>query len=94
MRLHVARFTRSIQFNAEELLESSTTFKVSHRMLSALEAAYTWNEPAQLTVIKDLNSGAAVSQIRVKRYSRLCLYPFISINFEDANIAVKKVSSY
>lgn len=28
-------------------------------MLSALEAAHAWQEPSQLTVIKDLNSGAS-----------------------------------
>ena len=33
--------------------------QVSHRMLSALEAAHAWQEPSQLTVIKDLNSGAS-----------------------------------
>ncbi|CAJ1349510.1 unnamed protein product [Effrenium voratum] len=51
------RFTRNIKFSAEELLDTAATFKVSHRMLSALEAAHGWQEPSQLTVIKDLNSG-------------------------------------
>ncbi|CAK9005532.1 unnamed protein product [Durusdinium trenchii] len=51
------RFTRNAKFTADELLDTAATFKVSHRMLSALEAAYAWNEPSQLTVIKDLNSG-------------------------------------
>lgn len=51
------RFTRNAKLTAEELLDTAATFKVSHRMLSALEAAYAWHEPSQLTVIKDLNSG-------------------------------------
>jgi len=51
------RFTRNAKFTADELLETAATFKVSHRMLSALEAAHAWQEPSQLTVIKDLNSG-------------------------------------
>ena len=32
-------------------------------MLSALEAAYAWNEPSQLTVIKDLNSGGRADNL-------------------------------
>lgn len=51
------RFSRNAKFTADELLETAATFKVSHRMLSALEAAHAWHEPSQLTVIKDLNSG-------------------------------------
>lgn len=35
--------------------------QVSHRMLSALEAAYGWPGESQLTVVKDLNSGDPVA---------------------------------
>jgi len=35
--------------------------QVSHRMLSALEAAYGWRGESQLTVVKDLNSGDPVA---------------------------------
>lgn len=51
------KFAHSCPYNAEELLRAAASFKVSHRMLSALEAAYSWEEDVQLLVIKDLNSG-------------------------------------
>lgn len=51
------RFGRASKYEAEELLRLATTFKVSHRMLSALEAAYSWEDDVQLLVAKDLNSG-------------------------------------
>lgn len=41
----------------EELLRAAASFKVSHRMLSALEAAYGWEEDVQLLVVKDLDDG-------------------------------------
>ncbi|OLP83334.1 GTPase-activating protein GYP5 [Symbiodinium microadriaticum] len=55
------RFTRNAKFTAKELLDTAATFKVSHRMLSALEAAYGWPGESQLTVVKDLNSGDPVA---------------------------------
>lgn len=51
------KFTRTRDYDAEELLATASSFKVSHRMLSALEAAYNWEDDVQLLVIKDLNSG-------------------------------------
>ncbi|CAK0809653.1 unnamed protein product, partial [Prorocentrum cordatum] len=51
------RFTHERSYDAEELLALAASFKVSHRMLSALEAAYNWEDDVQLLVIKDLNSG-------------------------------------
>merc|ERR1712039_326880 len=51
------RFTRTNTYQAEDLLQVASSFKVSHRMLSALEAAYDWEEDVQLLVIKDLDSG-------------------------------------
>merc|ERR1711920_222861 len=51
------KFTRTSVYNAKDLLYVASTFKVSHRMLSALEAAYDWEEDVQLLVIKDLDSG-------------------------------------
>lgn len=51
------KFAQDCKYDAEELLRSAAAFKVSHRMLSALEAAYNWEDDVQLLVIKDLNSG-------------------------------------
>jgi len=51
------RFSRTRTYEANELLQSADTFLVSHRMLSALEAAYSWEGEVQLFVAKDLNSG-------------------------------------
>lgn len=64
-------------------------------MLSALEAAYTWNEPAQLTVIKDLNSGAAVLLSNLGEVYVCIIY--ISIGYiinmiNDVDMMIKKVS--
>ncbi|CAJ1350383.1 unnamed protein product [Effrenium voratum] len=50
------KFTQARTYNATDLLRTASSFKVSHRLLSALEAAYSWEEDAQLTVIKDLNT--------------------------------------
>eukprot|EP00405_Crypthecodinium_cohnii_P054367 CAMPEP_0206614146 /NCGR_PEP_ID=MMETSP0325_2-20121206/57180_1 /ASSEMBLY_ACC=CAM_ASM_000347 /TAXON_ID=2866 /ORGANISM="Crypthecodinium cohnii, Strain Seligo" /LENGTH=315 /DNA_ID=CAMNT_0054134511 /DNA_START=1 /DNA_END=944 /DNA_ORIENTATION=- len=51
------KFGKNCPYKGEELLEHASTFKVSHRMLSALEAAYNWDDDVQLIVVKDLNSG-------------------------------------
>lgn len=57
---YLKKFTHNCPYSTEELLEAAASFKVSHRMLSALEAAYSWEDKendVQLLVIKDLNSG-------------------------------------
>ncbi|CAE7544677.1 Evi5 [Symbiodinium pilosum] len=51
------KFAQTRNPQSEGLLKTASSFKVSHRLLSALEAAYSWEEDAQLTVIKDLNNG-------------------------------------
>jgi len=51
------KLARSNKWRAEELLKMAVSFRVSHRMLSALEAAYGWEGEVQLFVAKDLNSG-------------------------------------
>jgi hypothetical protein len=51
------KLARANDYTAEELLQRAATFRVSHRMLSALEAAYSWQGEVQLFVAKDLNSG-------------------------------------
>jgi len=51
------KFARTSKYDAEELLASAASFKVSHRMLSALEAAYNWEDDVQLLVVKDLDNG-------------------------------------
>merc|ERR1712066_479413 len=51
------KVARSNSYTAEELLQKAASFRVSHRMLSALEAAYSWEGEVQLFVAKDLNSG-------------------------------------
>lgn len=51
------KFGRITHMDADTLLRSASTFKVSHRMLSALEAAYEWEDDVKLMIIKDLNSG-------------------------------------
>lgn len=55
--MHLRKFAKSCPYDAEQLLNAAASFKVSHRMLSALEAAYNWEDDVQLLVIKDLNSG-------------------------------------
>lgn len=50
-------FAGKCPLGADALLDAAASFKVSHRMLSALEAAYNWEQDAQLLVVKDLNSG-------------------------------------
>jgi len=54
---YLKKFTRTRECDAEKLLETAASFKVSHRMLSALEAAYNWEDDVQLLVIKDLDNG-------------------------------------
>lgn len=54
---YLRTFASNCNYSAEELLESASSFKVSHRMLSALEAAYGWDDNAELLVVRDLNSG-------------------------------------
>jgi len=54
---YLKRFTRTRKVEAEDLLASAASFQVSHRMLSALEAAYSWEGEVQFFVVKDLNSG-------------------------------------
>lgn len=51
------KFARTKQFDAEELLDTASSFEVSHQMLSALEASYSWTYEVQLIVVKDLNTG-------------------------------------
>lgn len=51
------KVARANSWTAEELLKMAASFRVSHRMLSALEAAYSWEGEVQLFVAKDLNSG-------------------------------------
>jgi len=51
------KLARSNNWSAQELLDVAVTFRVSHRMLSALEAAYSWEGEVMLLVAKDLNSG-------------------------------------
>jgi len=51
------KLARANSWSAEELLKMAASFRVSHRMLSALEAAYSWEGEVQLFVAKDLNSG-------------------------------------
>jgi len=51
------KLARSNTWTAEELLKMAASFRVSHRMVSALEAAYSWEGDVQLFVAKDLNSG-------------------------------------
>jgi len=58
------RFPRTKSYEAEELLKLAATFRVSHRMLSALEAAYAWEGEVQLFVAKDLNSGQVHWQVQ------------------------------
>lgn len=58
-------FARTQKFETEVLLRTAATFQVSHKMLSALEAAYSWDKgklaeqgaEVQLFVVKDLNTG-------------------------------------
>ncbi|CAK9029711.1 unnamed protein product [Durusdinium trenchii] len=50
------KFAQTRTYEPEQLLRTASSFKVSHRLLSALEAAYNWEEDAQLTVVKDLNT--------------------------------------
>jgi len=54
---YLKKFTRTREVDTEKLLEAAASFKVSHRMLSALEAAYNWEDDVQLLVIKDLDNG-------------------------------------
>lgn len=51
------KLARANDYSAEDLLQKAASFRVSHRMLSALEAAYSWEGEVQLFVAKDLNSG-------------------------------------
>ena len=52
--------------------------QVSHRMLSALEAAYGWPGESQLTVVKDLNSGDPVAfPCRLESSNRVTFDPAI-----------------
>jgi len=68
------RFTRNAKFSAKELLDTAATFKVSHRMLSALEAAYGWPGESQLTVVKDLNSGQVHWIVQAVQPKLSCAY--------------------
>ncbi|CAE7563151.1 Evi5, partial [Symbiodinium necroappetens] len=68
------RFTRNAKFTAKELLDTAATFKVSHRMLSALEAAYGWPGESQLTVVKDLNSGQVHWVVQAVQPKLSCAY--------------------
>ncbi|CAE7743776.1 BMH2 [Symbiodinium sp. CCMP2592] len=68
------RFTRNAKFTAKELLDTAATFKVSHRMLSALEAAYGWPGESQLTVVKDLNSGQVHWIVQAVQPKLSCAY--------------------
>jgi len=52
------KMARANNYSVEELLQKAASFRVSHRMLSALEAAYSWEGEVQLFVAKDLNSGS------------------------------------
>jgi len=54
---YLKRFTRMCKVEGEELMNLAASFQVSHRMLSALEAAYSWEGEVQFFVVKDLNSG-------------------------------------
>mmetsp|Transcript_27375 Transcript_27375/g.59773 ORF Transcript_27375/g.59773 Transcript_27375/m.59773 type:complete len:511 (+) Transcript_27375:47-1579(+) len=51
------RFVRTSEYDAEELLSLASSFDVTHQMLSAVEAAYSWEGEVQLLVVKDLNIG-------------------------------------
>eukprot|EP00435_Cladocopium_sp_Y103_P050245 s1564_g15.t1 len=53
---YLKKFAQTRKYDAEKLLRTASSFKVSHRLLSALEAAYNWEDDAQLTVVKDLSS--------------------------------------
>ncbi|CAE7461207.1 GYP5 [Symbiodinium pilosum] len=68
------RFTRNAKFTSKDLLDTAATFKVSHRMLSALEAAYGWPGESQLTVIKDLNSGQVHWVVQAVQPKLSCAY--------------------
>lgn len=53
---YLKKFAQTRKYDPEKLLRTASSFKVSHRLLSALEAAYNWEDDAQLTVVKDLST--------------------------------------
>eukprot|EP00434_Breviolum_minutum_P016784 symbB.v1.2.014805.t1/scaffold1089.1/size139057/17 len=53
---YLKKFAQTRAYDPDQLLKTASSFKVSHRLLSALEAAYNWEEDAQLTVVKDLST--------------------------------------